>query len=235
MEMKTCSHCKEQKADNEFTKRNGKPNYSLCKKCQNEMTRNYKRKNSEHIREYNKLYKSQYSNVISQYNRKYNLENRESIQKRQNVQHSERKKYDVNYRLSCALRSRLNGIFKEKSHEHTLVLLGCTLDFFRIWIEYNFDEDMTFENYGKYWHIDHVIPCSVFKLEDKDEQTKCFHWTNLQPLERIENLRKNDTLTKEMIDKQKYNIKKFLKKYKDEFDSETYTLIKYNKYAYLQE
>lgn len=233
MEMKTCRQCGQTKQYEEFKKGSGTGR--TCKSCQHANCRKYKQTHKELISDYNKIYKAKNANVISQYNHKYNLEHRESIQKRQNVQHSERKKYDVNYRLSCALRSRLNGIFKEKSHEHTLVLLGCTLDFFRIWIEYNFDEDMTFENYGKYWHIDHVIPCSVFKLEDKDEQTKCFHWTNLQPLERIENLRKNDTLTKEMIDKQKYNIKKFLKKYKDEFDSETYTLIKYNKYAYLQE
>lgn len=234
MDTKTpCSHCKELKSDSEFTKRNGKVNHSLCKSCQNEMSRNYKRKNAEHISEYNKMYKSDKSDVIRKYNHKYNLENREKIQKRQTIQHAERRINDINYKISCNLRSRLIGLFKGKVHEHTLVLLGCTLDFLKKWFEFNFDDNMTFENYGKYWHIDHVIPCALFNISDTDEQYKCFHWSNLQPLEKIENLRKNDTLTKEIIDIQEKRVRRFLKKYKDELDDDTYTIIKYNKYAYL--
>ena len=40
-------------------------------------------------------------------------------------------------------------------------------------------------------HIDHIIPISYFDLEKIEEQQKCFHYTNLQPLWAEENIRKN--------------------------------------------
>ena len=38
------------------------------------------------------------------------------------------------------------------------------------------------ENYVKYWHIDHVIPCAKFNVSEVEEQQICFHWTNLCPM-----------------------------------------------------
>ena len=48
---------------------------------------------------------------------------------------------------------------------------------------------MTWENHGE-WHIDHIKPCSSFNLIDIEEQKQCFHYSNLQPLWKIDNLTK---------------------------------------------
>ena len=57
---------------------------------------------------------------------------------------------------------------------------------------------MTWENYGTYWHIDHIIPCGAFDLTKKTAQKKCFHYSNLQPLEAVENFKKNSKRMKQL-------------------------------------
>ena len=46
---------------------------------------------------------------------------------------------------------------------------------------------MSWENQGK-WHIDHIIPLS--SATNKDELYKLCHFTNLQPMWAIDNIRK---------------------------------------------
>ena len=54
---------------------------------------------------------------------------------------------------------------------------------------------MTWKNWGvKGWHLDHIIPCASFDLSLPEEQKKCFHYTNLQPLWAEDNLSKGSKL-----------------------------------------
>ena len=75
----------------------------------------------------------------------------------------------------------------------TMELIGCTIEEVRTFLEAEFEEGMTWENQDE-WHIDHIRPCASFNLEDPEEQKKCFHWTNLQPLWAADNLAKSDRL-----------------------------------------
>ena len=52
---------------------------------------------------------------------------------------------------------------------------------------------MTWSNYGTYWHIDHVIPIASFDLSNEQDRVKAFHYTNLQPLEAVKNMKKGST------------------------------------------
>jgi hypothetical protein len=54
---------------------------------------------------------------------------------------------------------------------------------------------MTWDNYGKKgWHVDYILPCASFDLTKEEEQKKCFHYTNLQPLWWLDNIKKSDKI-----------------------------------------
>ncbi len=86
------------------------------------------------------------------------------------------------------LRGRLGKVLKGKSKsDSTLKLLGCTLEYLKQYLESQFTEGMTWDNYGKIkgvvcWEIDHILPCTSFDLNKDEEQQKCFNYINLQPL-----------------------------------------------------
>ena len=64
----------------------------------------------------------------------------------------------------------------------TAKLLGCSSEQLKTYLESKFLPTMTWENYGKLWHVDHILPCSKFNLKNEEQQKICFHYTNLQPL-----------------------------------------------------
>jgi hypothetical protein len=118
--------------------------------------------------------------------------NREQIQATNTKYEKNRKLIDPNFKLLKTLRSRLGSAIKRQNsnkNNTTIELLGCSVSFLKGFLEAKFKEGMTWENHGE-WHIDHIKPCASFNLLDEEEQKKCFHYTNLQPLWASENLNK---------------------------------------------
>jgi hypothetical protein len=74
-----------------------------------------------------------------------------------------------------------------KKNSHTTTLLGIEYDLLKVYIEKQFKNGMTWENYGE-WHIDHWMPLASAKTEQ--ELLNLFHYTNLQPLWAKENISK---------------------------------------------
>ena len=70
-------------------------------------------------------------------------------------------------------------------------LLGCSIPGLRLHIAHQFKPGMSWDNYGE-WHVDHIRPCAKFDLSKPEEQRACFHYTNLQPLWKTDNLVKHD-------------------------------------------
>jgi hypothetical protein len=106
----------------------------------------------------------------------------------------ERYRNDIQFRITNILRKRIGEVLKNQKtikSAKTLELLGCSLQEFKGHLHKQFKEGMTWDNYGLYgWHIDHILPCASFDLTDIEQQKKCFHYTNLQPLWAKENLSK---------------------------------------------
>lgn len=114
-----------------------------------------------------------YKEEIRDYNVEYSKNNRETIQKRHTVYLRNKRKTDPLYKLSASMRSRINKVINCEHKPQTLQLLGCSYDYLRKWLKFQFKDDMTFENHGSVLHIDHIIPCKHFNLLD-DEKKEMF-------------------------------------------------------------
>lgn len=112
------------------------------------------------------------------------------------IRHAERYASDVGYKLKFLLRNRLRDALKgRKKSAATLQLLGCSLEFFKGYIEGKFKAGMNWNNWNTYgWHLDHVRPLATFDLADTAQISTACHYTNLQPLWREENLKKGARL-----------------------------------------
>ena len=187
---KICSGCDKEKNVDEFykNKTRGDGLNGICKLCLKEYSNNHKDNLSVYHHEYYSTHKEKY---------KYNAQKRKKYYDKNIIilreKHKIRYNSDINFKLSINLRKRiykaLNGINRAK---HTIELLGCSIEEFKSHLEKQFDENMNWNNYGTYWHVDHIKPCASFNLSNEKEQKQCFHYTNMQPLEASENIRKSD-------------------------------------------
>lgn len=103
---------------------------------------------------------------------------------------------NISYNIESKLRGRLRGALKEGNATKRLrteELVGCSFEKFREHLKSNLREGMTMEKVlSAEVVIDHIIPCALFDLTNEEEQKKCFHYTNLQPLWMRENAIKAD-------------------------------------------
>lgn len=192
---KRCSKCFIEKDTSLFLlrKKNGKINQRAeCKDCTNKRRRElYDTKNREKILERNK--KWILKNI--EYKKEYDKERQQELKSKKSEQkliNYHKRKSDALYRIKRSLRARLYFAVKNNSKfSSTIKLLGCTMDEFKAYLESKFKNGMNWNNYGfNGWHIDHIVPCASFDLTKPEQQKKCFHYTNLQPLWAIENLKK---------------------------------------------
>lgn len=195
---KICTKCKIEKDSSEFYSRKDAKDglTSACKPCKpcldpllkkeydkNHYLKNKEKKDSKAIDYYHKNKEKK-----SEYDKK----NRSVVLK----QRRERYKTDINYKLLCNLRSRLHVALKRnKRVSHTIDLLGCSIEELKSHIELKFSENMNWDEVKSgAIHIDHIIPCSFFDLSISEEQKKCFHYSNLQPLWAKDNFKKSNKL-----------------------------------------
>lgn len=96
-------------------------------------------------------------------------------------------------RICQSLRARIYRLMNGKGmSENTYRAIGCTKETLMFHLECQFDKGMTFDNYGKCWHIDHIIPLSWFDANIKHERKIAINYINLRPLLASENISKSD-------------------------------------------
>ena len=82
---------------------------------------------------------------------------------------------------------------------------------FRNWIIHQLYGNMTLENYGSVWQLDHCLPIASFNLLDENDMKKFFYWVNLRPMYSNENNSKKDKVDNRLYLMQEVKAKYFLK------------------------
>lgn len=143
-------------------------------------------KKSKKWRDVNKRY-------IYEKNQEYMQNNKESIRANKRKYQKNKRKSNPLFKLSSNIRRTLLLCLKNKNFEKnssTLEILGCTFEEFKQHIESQFENWMTWDNYGDIcekglyyncsWDLDHIIPISYATTEE--EVYLLNHWSNFQPL-----------------------------------------------------
>ena len=157
-------------------------------------SKEYRKKNSEKCREYfKKLRKTEkYKKYNREQQRKYNKT--EKRKKRVREWQKEKVRIDPKYRLNRNVASAIWLVLKEnKAGRKWETLVGYTLQDLMRHLESLFESWMNWDNYGE-WVIDHVRPISLFNFtlpEDKGFK-ECWALENLQPMEKIANIKKSN-------------------------------------------
>ena len=168
---------------------------------------NYARNNKEKISQYQKIWaerkkaarkKVGYKPKSSARPKKeYTDANKRLERDKYNAWRKEKLKSDINFKIAARLSSSLNKILKKENvskNNKTLKLLGIKIKYFRKYLEHRFKPEMTWENHGKVWHLDHIIPVSAIDLS-KDENLKfAFHYRNFQPMFAKDNIKKSNNI-----------------------------------------
>ena len=194
--------------------------YDLVKKCSNcgiiKLKSNFykdKTKNDglhNHCIFCRKKYYLDNQHQIPNYNTIYKGENRSKI----NSYEQNKRNNDFNFKLSHNIRVRTRQAFISqniKKLNKTFDLLGCSQSFLRKWILYQLHANMTEENYGSVWTIDHCYPLSKTNLSNEIDIFKSSHWINLRPMYIKDNISKGSKIDNRLYLMQEVKAKYFLK------------------------
>lgn len=195
--------------------------FSWCRTCSSEYEREHYKKNHnkiinrkresrqnnvERYREYVRKYRRSNTELVKSRNRLCRQKRYKNNSDKINLQNRLRRKnnpdkfrlYDLKQRstpmgrindsISSSIRRMLKG--NKAGHKWTSLLGYDSIQLVKH-LEKQFTEGMTWENYGK-WHIDHIIPVSVFNFSSPEhiDFKRCWALKNLRPLWAKENLQK---------------------------------------------
>jgi len=191
MTTKRCSKCGEEKALCEFSKNKSTKDglRSLCKTCD----KAYKQANKEKIAEQRKAYRQANKEKIAEQNKTYTQANKDKRSVYQKKRRATDPAFKIKNGISKSVWKALKKQGKTKGGSTFSALPYAPQDLVEH-LEKQFDEKMNWDNYGTYWHLDHIYPQSLLPYDSLEHPNfqKCWALDNLQPLEAIENLKKGN-------------------------------------------
>lgn len=187
---KTCNICKIIKSTEDFhlAKDCSFGVRNTCKSCVSINRKAHYYNNQEKNIQYSRNYYDKYPQD------KEKLKNYAKTHKEQRkIYYKNRSNKDELYKISSNTRSMIKRAIKQKAVKKILkseIILGCSFEEFKVYIESLWEPWMNWSNYGNQngiakeinysWEIDHIIP--IFSAKTAEEIYKLNHYTNLRPL-----------------------------------------------------
>jgi hypothetical protein len=210
---KVCSRCGIEKDQSEFVRRSTLKDgiAAHCRPCQVKLTVEWNKAHPEKRSAANKKWRESHQEYVKEAHRQWSSsEKKRESDRRWRAENPEKYlasinraakvrlstlKGRLNMRLASAIRSSVKQGTKRNQHWESLV--DFTVDQLKRHLEKRFTPEMTWENYGTYWTIDHKIPVAVFNFERPEDIDFRLCWSikNLQPMEKIANIRKGAKIT----------------------------------------
>jgi hypothetical protein len=134
----------------------------------------------EYIKEYNKNW-----NILNKDKRK--IKSKEWFQNNKtNIKENNRNRYkkDIQYKLRFIVSTNIHHALKRENEVKKFkskFYLGCDVKFYKQYLESMFLPEMTWENHGNVWEIDHIKPLANFNLINENESLVAFNYKNTEP------------------------------------------------------
>lgn len=144
-----------------------------------EQRKEYRHKNKEKLKLKKKQWYDSNRDAILEQKKIYLQSNKEQI----NASRAKRTKENINFKLALYLRCRINSAIKTNQKSGSAVRdLGCSIPFFKDYIESLFHGGMTWDNWGDVWELDHIKELWEFNLTDLIQFKEAVNYLNMQPL-----------------------------------------------------
>lgn len=187
-----CNKCGEKKTEFRI-------NRGSCLDCERAHGRNY-RKTTDKA----KIWTQNNRERMSELQHNWYVENKTNIWEK----NKERLKTDPDYKRAVSHGNAVAKLINGKTK--TSKSLTCDSKRIRDWIQFQLKDTMSFDNYGKVWVADHVIPVASFLTADYKAEI-ILDWFNLQPIDKKQNLVKNKYIDYKQCMEHLENIKLYTK------------------------
>lgn len=162
--------------------------------CRSASRKSYAKHREKRLSENRAQYRAKREDRLA-WNKQWVANNKDRVREYHRDYAKSRRLEDPLFMLTGRCRARVTDAFRRGAlgkagftkKSKTLDLVGCTWEDLKAHIESLFLDGMTWENRSE-WHIDHIKPLASAKSED--DIRRLFHYTNLRPLWKLDNMKK---------------------------------------------
>lgn len=192
--MKQCCKCKLWLDELNYNKDKGKSDglSTQCKFCANKNSKKYYQEHKEQKLKYQHKYREQNTEEINRKKKEHYYRNQDRInteRREKYLKYKDNAKYKLNRAISKAVYEALKGA---KSEQHWEDLVNYSIQDLKEHLESQFTSEMSWDNFGNYWEIDHIVPRNLFNFNSSEDHDFKICWSlmNLRPLYWLDNRRR---------------------------------------------